>query len=603
MGFEIAASLTGANMPWVGWRLLSFDIRTIQVSDDMFAQMRQGFERTRADGIDLADIKPLAALVAAFVMVAGWVWWKWGATGWPVGSFWWDELALSGAAHAMRQGMVPTVDFWTPLVLSLYMKMLTENWVGHQSAYVLECLLQGGMVVAMFAALVGRQRMPASAYWVAGLLALSVMAPFNIGSPTEAQPGTVVNACSYNRLGGGLIALVIMLPVVRRRGRSDFALSLWLGVALAMSALLKITVLQIAWVLIALWALLSGEKGWWRLLMAATVSALLILLPFGPLFNWGQGYASALGAMSELRASMLREHSVQYLEHALDHRLELFVVAFAALLLVWRSTLLGVSWVGAIVWSLMACGALCAYTLTNFGDSGLMPTVAVLWSMPQLLQPTGVATAGLAFADVRRAGLLGKAVGGALLAVGGVYAGAIAYWTWQFEAQHADGSLVAMPSQTTFLKNYHFEESDWNSRPVIYLNGASRNLRRPSMYASYLAGVDEAAVYLMGNFGDKNMSVYALDFPAYVFPMVAGYRVPQNAYAWILYGHEMTIDHHPDPRQLFSDVDVLMLPKCSLAGGNRRLLKALYRVWIENHFEKVASLSCWDVHRKLNKGL
>lgn len=576
------------------------EIWVYQVSVEMLRQ-KQGLSNEHEGDLVLGAWKPLLCLVCVLAFLAAGCWWRWGATGWPVGSFWWDELALSGAAHAMREGMVPTVDFWAPLILPLYLKMYTENWVGYQSAYVLECLLQGGVVVALFAGLVGRQRLPASAYWVVALLALSVMAPFNIGSTTQAKLGTVVNACSYNRLGGGLIALVAMLPVVRRGSGRDYLLMVWLATVLVIAALLKITVLQISWMLVALWAALSGEKGWWRLLGGATALALATLLPFGSTFDWWQGYAAALAAMSELRASLLAERSQFYLTQVLDHRFELFVLVFAAFLVAVQSMLLRRSWVGPVVWSLLAGAAMCAYTVTNFGDSGLMPVVSVLWAIPLLLGDVGGAAQDQSLGRYVR--LISRVLSGLFLILFVMYLGAILFWASWFDFKNHGRHSVVIDSQVEFLRNYHFDEADWRDRFNIRVNGGWGNYRRPSVYASYLVGVDEAAVFLSGYETDRRKSVYALDFPAYVFPLVAGYRVPKGTYPWVLYGHEMTIEHHPNPDRLFSDVDILMLPKCSLAAGNRRLLGALYRVWIEQHFEKVASLSCWDVHRKSNGGV
>lgn len=564
----------------------------------MLALMRQGVVGMRMGGESRDGLAPLLALVAVVGVVAAWVWWKWGGTGWPVGSFWWDELALSGAAHAIRLGMIPTVDFWSPFIFPLYVKMLTEDWVGHQLAYVLECLLLGAIIVALFALLAVRNRLPNSAYWVVGLLTLSVVAPFNIGSVAESQPGTVVSACSYNRFGGAIIALVVMLPVVRRDGRRDPALTVWLGLVFVLSMLLKVTVLQVTWGLVALWAILSRDRAWWRLLWSASGLALLCLLMLGPKFDWGRGYASALVALSEVRAHLLRVHASHYVDLIWGHRLELFAMVFAALLMIVRATLLHVRWVGGIVWYLAACGAICVYTLTNFGDSGLMPAIALLWALPFLVANGDPAVMEKKEKSVRIAELLRKLVLAVTLIGGAGYAFSIAYWTWQLDARHADGDYVSAQVDSPFLRQYVFEPKDWFARGNISFNGVSINYRNPAVYASYLLGVDQGLQHLTDSDVSKQKSVYALDFPAYVFSLAGGYKVPRNTYPWLLYGHEITLDHHPDADLLFSDVDVLMVPKCSLAGGNRVMLKAVYRVPIERLFEKVASLQCWDVHHK-----
>lgn len=570
----------------------------------MLATMKQCHVRARGDDVarEAATVKPLLALVAAISMVAGWCWLNWGETGWPVGSFWWDELALSGAAHAARVGLIPSVDFWSPFILPVYMKMFTEDWVGYRSAYVLECLLQAGVVVALFAVLIGFQRQSRSVYWVAGLMALSVMAPFNIGSIADSEPGTVVNACSYNRLGGAIIALVAMLPAVRRDGKRDLLLMFWLGAVFAISASLKVTVLQITWVLIALWAILSGERGWWRLLLGATIISLLILFPFGPVFDWGRGYFNALASVSEVRAYLLKQHAVHYVELTLGHRVELSLMVFVALLMVARSVLLGVPWVGVMVWYLAACAAILAFTLSNFGDNGLMPSLAAMWAVLQL-QSGGEPSDLLLTRQMKRIVLLLRGVVvGLLLGFGVLYVAAIFYWVWSLNARHLSDGYVAAQASSPFLRSYVFKAGDWSARPDISGRGASLDYRDPAIYASYIEGVDQALMYLEGSVPDKANKVYALDFPSYIFSMAGGYGVSKNTYPWLLYGHEVTLDHHPDAELLFSDVDVLMVPRCSLSGGNRSLLKAIYRVPIEHGFERMASLQCWDVYRKMKVG-
>ena len=145
-------------------------------------------------------------------------------------------------------------------------------------------------------------------------------------------------------------------------------------------------------------------------------------------------------------------------------------------------------------------------------------------------------------------------------------------------------------------RKYSFDADAWLGRQNISAPGVVINMRDPRTYASYMSGVQDALIYLDESFVDRDTSVYALDFPSYAFSYLAGYRVPRGSRPWMLYGHEVTLDYFPGAEDIFSDVDVLLVSKCSLAQGNRRYLSAIYRVPLERGWYKVKSLKCWDVY-------
>lgn len=536
---------------------------------------------------------------AGFAVLVVWCWMRWGHTGWPIGSYWWDELALAGAAEAIRTGLVPTVDFWAPFVLPLYLKQWAIAWVGYGGSFVAECLMQGALVLLLFWGLVGRERQPLSVYGVGALAVLGAVAPFNLGSATEAQLGSAVAACAYNRLGGAILSLVMLLPAIRRDAAHDGRLTGWLAVTFVLTMLLKITVFQIAWVLIFLKALLEPRSGLWRVLCGATLLAVVTLGVLAWIGGGAKGYVSALQYLSEVRMSLLKGHVLSLVGYLVfTQRFPMALMLLCALIVIARAHLASRLWLRHVAWYLVACGATCAYTSTNWGDHGLLPATA---AMCTLLLACEVGTLeGVVPEAQRRIDRLLRISGYGLLWGGLVlFLAAMAYWAWALDERRADEGMMHMPVRSAlFAGNYVIEPKAWDKRPDMLAADLPINLLNPGVYASYVEGLEGAYAYLDRWVPDRSLSVYALDFPAYVFSAMGGYRVPRHSYPWMLFDHEITIDHHPDAETLLSDVDVLMVSKCSLSGGNRKWLHAIYRVHIEAHWKREASVRCWDVYRR-----
>jgi hypothetical protein len=523
----------------------------------------------------------------------------WGAQGWPLGSYWWDELALSGAVRAIQNGSTPTVDFWAPFILPLYLKLLAQALVGVAGEYVVECLLQGTVTLLLLAVLLGRRRHGASVYLVGIWVVAMATMPFNLGSVAEAQVGSVAFAGSYNRFGSALIGLALLLPCARSGVTRDQLLAVWLAVVFTLAFFTKITSFQVAYAACLMHAIFCGDAGFRHLLMRATLLAVLVSVLVLQCFDGGGGYLSALRDMSELRLISMRERLDTYRMVLAAHRLELFVMLLLALLVAVRSTLLNLQWAGCVTSYLVSMALITLYTLTNFGDNGLAPAVVAMHGLLfiQAQKEAGASAVVPGWsryvALLRRGSLcMGAVTGAAYIAFHG-------YYLLMFIGGHADKRIVNVPASTAFFaQNLTVDELAWRERTPIHVSGVVVNERSARAYAAYVAGLDEAAVYLVKNLPDRDKSVYALDFPAYVFSLVEGYRVPKHSYPWLLYGHELTIDFHPAATALLSDVDILMVSKCSIAPGNRKHLAMIYRLEIESNWRKQVSLTCWDVYAR-----
>ena len=495
--------------------------------------------------------------------------------------------------------MVPSADFWAPFILPLYMKHLAQSFAGMGGGYVLECLLQGGLTLCLLTLLLGRRRHGVAVYLLGAMVVAMAMLPFNIGSVVMARSGSLVFAGVYNRLGGALIMLALLVPVVREDRSRDGLLMLWMACLLSLAFLVKVTVFQIVLVLGGGYGLLCKDWRWLRVMLMATVVSVALLAVLLLSTGMWDGYLSALREVSAVRMSLMHERLDISRETLVNHRLECFVLLFCGLLAAARGHFLRIDWAGLVLWYLLSCVMIILFMLTNFGDNGLFPSVGALFALVSLQSRAGL-MARLASSTGRRyARALKWASEGvlALILVGYVVVNVI--WGWSFMQTQQRADLIHFPVSTTFFSNHHLIEREaWESRIPLHVPGVPRNMQSPSTFADYVEGLDEAERFLEEHVPDRGRSVYALDFPSYVFAMAGGYRVPRGTYPWLLFGHELSIDVHPKAEVLLADVDVLMVSKCSLATGNRRYLVRLYRQDIERRWTRLGALRCWDVYRK-----
>ncbi len=542
----------------------------------------------------------LGVLWLSFWGMAVWVWLTWGQTGFPVGSFWWDDLALAGAARAVQQGLVPAVDFWAPFILPIYLKALAQSLAGLSGGYVLECLLQGLLVLLLLTALLGRRRHVWGVYLVGAWAILQAVLPFNLGTIAQAGLGTVTFSGAYNRLGGAFITLLLLAMTLRGGPKQQAGVASpivwWLALVLALAFLIKVTVFQLAVVMCIARGLMCASEGghrWWRSLALAVVLLLCLLWPTG----MAAGYFNALHQLSALRANLWHDRWALTQAELLDHRVELVALTLFCALSAWRGIQARQPWIGSVCFYLFCCTLLLLYTLSNFGDNGLFPTLALAYV---LRCDTWGGRALSGDGAPRKEMQLLRSLQGGMLVLGAVaYIALCMRWGWALLDERASARWVHFPVKSEALATqYQVQASAWADRPPIWVPGVSTSLRSPATYAAYVDGLDEALQFLALQVPEHKESVYALDFPSYAFALLGGYRIPRHTYPWLLHGHEYAIDSHPSGDRLFADVDVLMVSKCSLSEGNRKYLEAIYRLDIRRNWRLIGRLRCWDVLRR-----
>ncbi len=525
-------------------------------------------------------------------------WLHWHDTGLPIGSFWWDELALSGGSEAINQGLLPDRDFWAPFIFPLYLKWFAQHLVGPARSFLLECLLQGGLVLAIFSVMVAGKRQPASIYMVGVAAIVMASLPFNIGSGTQAALGLATYCGAYNRLGGALLTLAFVYPIavgipMLRTRWLDIA---WVAGVFLVSYFVKITAFQVVATFLVLATLVFSGRQWTVLLMRATVVFLVLLVMFWLLFDMGPGYIKALADISRVRAGFIGKNAGVMISLFFSyHYLELFYFLLMGVLFVLSRSLIGANWGRWIILYLVAGLGVVGYTLTNFGDNGLFPFVgaACLLICAPYCSPSTPVTPRETYSRLLRSCMFG--VNFLLFAI---YMAMNLFWGWSLVREEANSSPMAVPVEIYFFnRNFVVHEADWSSRPKIDVPGASFNVTKAGPYVSYMEGLQEVVAYLELSYPKKSTSVYALDYPAYVLSVVSGYRIPKGTYPWLLYGHELDAEFYPEPTAFLSDVDILLTSKCSLAGGNRRKLLGIYRNHIDSNWMAVHEFKCWTIYR------
>jgi len=428
---------------------------------------------------------------------------------------------------------------------------------------------------------------------------LQAVLPFNLGTVAQAGLGTVAFSGAYNRLGGALITLLLLAMTLRRSPAQSGGLTSlfvwWLALVLALSFLTKVTVFQLAVVMCIARGVLSPNERWhwwWPSLALSVVLLLCVLWPTG----MAPGYFDALHQLSALRVTLWHDRwTLTYLEF-LDHRVELVALILFCALSAWRGIQARQTWVGPVCFYLFCCTLLLLYMLSNFGDNGLFPTLA---SAYVLCRDTWGAKP-LSDDDLRgEARLLCMLQGGMLLLGAMAYLAMCLRWGVALVDERLSARWIHFPVKSEVLATqYQIQASVWAGRPPIWVPGVSTSLRSPATYSAYADGLDDALQFLALQVPDRKQSVYALDFPSYAFALLGGYRIPRHTYPWLLHGHEYSIESHPSGAQLFADVDVLMVSRCSLSMGNQKYLAAIYRLDIQRDWRRIGRLRCWDVFRR-----
>lgn len=519
--------------------------------------------------------------------------------GMPLGQYWWDNLALSGAAWAIDTGLTPSVDFWAPLIAPLYLKWAAIQIGGFESHVFVECVIQGMIALALFIVLNSESLSKRTSLVLGTIVVLVATIPANHSNAISSAAGWINYAGNYNRLCDALLMVLFLLPLQPDRapasGGGQIIGPIALGLLVGLLFYTKISAFQVAlgYLLVVLFML--NHAG----LRRDIIIGLLLSLAGGLLIWWmtgiGPTYLTDLADIAQTKSSLLGETTELRLHNLWQrHEVELVALAIFTLWLGKALTRSQASWRQRMaIASLYACavsGTL-LFTLTNYGDMGLTPFVACFYCVY-------VMTRRHRRRDTSRLEkrLPVLIIVCCLLEVFAFYA----RWSLGFVRKDRLSELEHLPVNTHFFHDHFLvTQKDWQARPSARaLSKADIPQRhQPPNYATYVQLASDVSIFL-GNRYPTNTKVYLIDFPAYLFSLTNGFAIPAGAPPWLLYGHEVTDRHTNRLSVWMKEADVIVLSTCSLHQPNRDKLIPLTKPTLKQHFREVYRTTCWTVHEK-----
>lgn len=522
----------------------------------------------------------------------------------PLGQYWWDNLALAGGAVAILDGYTPSVDFFAPMVLPLYIKAASIVFFGYASHYFVECVIQALIVALIFSFLILPSVRRSWAFLLLALLVACAGLPANHSNVITSEPGYLNYAGSYNRFCDALLGIAFLTPLLGVESRRRFVLgeSLCIGGLLILSFFTKISAFQIIFVYLCFVPLLQDRGFHPKTLVVGILFFFATLFFVWLVAGVGPDYIFELRRVAQMKSGNILSDVVWRLQGILHrHWFELvahLLFIFGVAIYILMAAVFDRKRLVAFFLYLMALVATLLFTSTNYGDMGLMPASFACFSLVAVIKdPRRPVFRGVREYVVRNARRVLWAVF-ALLFLSDI----LFYqrWVTGFLRSDVSQSHLSASVHTNFFRDNYILRYGGSDRPLKQIDASGRNIVRhePTDYAQYVSELERAALYLKKAGVSESRSVYALDFPAYIFSLMSGHRIPKGSYPWLLFNHELNQKSHPDPNRLFGDVDVLARSLCSLHAPNRDQLFNVYKGYIREHFEVIGGTECWRFMKK-----
>lgn len=498
-----------------------------------------------------------------------------------------DLMIFYDGGSRILDGQLPNRDFHTPLGLLAYALPAFGIWAGNSLGTMMP------LATAVFAAIllpllihICVSRLPLKqalifAFWAIAL----VVTPASIGE-TEPSFGMF-----YNRWGFGLLGLLFLLSLPRLRGRD----SDWMDTAVAAAVLLLTFYLKISYfaVAVAFMLPLFSVRDTRRMAVKACVVAGagigLIDLFWSDTAAYFQDISVAAQASGAIRGSIpvLAQLTLDNAATLLPFLLILGLAAAAGVPL--GTLLLSASMAGA--------GLLLAnQNHQGLGIATLIPA-AILVSASMKLAEEKKEPLRLAATLLLITLAVPPAFGAArsvLVHMAQPYAGSGAV----FEAVEIDGfqaqEMPSTPSDAarpyTARALYKTEASDLQALQII---------RAPLSQPEYFSTVEDALQMLRRDHRLRG-KLFVMDFsnPLNAF---SGRSAPRGVDSWYHRGRTISEDAFRDPRKLFAEVDVIMVPKAPADRNAHFLLTRIYGHYIHEHYRLAATSDYWRAYvRKIS---
>lgn len=501
-----------------------------------------------------------------------------------------DVLIFADGAQRVLDGQVPNRDFHTPLGLLAYVLPAFGLWASGSL---------GGMMpfaTAAFCALflpmlihacVSRLPLAYAAVFAVSALAL-VASPASIG---ETLPSF---GMFYNRWGYGLLAILFLLVLPQHRGRPRA----WADAAVAASVLLLTFYLKISYFAVAAGftavLLLFPEHrrlAVRALLLAAAGIAILHLVWSGTAAYLGD-IAMAGAVTGALRASLLGviRMTVGNASMILPF---VMVIGLAMAKGVPRRT---------IVLCLVMAGAGLLLLIQNHQGVGMMTLVpAAIVAAVALWRASGGWKEPMALAAVLLVATLAlppAVLAGESILMHGLMAlrgGDPREYVAEIDGFMAQEVSRPAPGEAGFDKVRQAYRAGTADLDMIRLM-RKQPLRQVLAQPEYLWTLEDGARLLRE---DPRLAgkVFTLDM-ANPLNVMAGRGAARGVDSWYHVGRTFNAETHRAPRQVFADVDVVMVPKAPVDPDSHALLARLYGGYIGRHYDLVTASDYWQAYRR-----
>lgn len=524
----------------------------------------------------VSAVSPMWMLVLAAIPVA--------VAGWAVLSppvvlsreMTWDLLFnLAGAWH-LHLGQIAHVDFHDPVgELNFLLTDIGFDLVGvGPHAFLVGAVV---MAAALFvaAASTAWRRLPAlpAAIFIAFVCLLSLM-PANVGD----NPNAYSFAMSYNRYGWSCVSILFLIlfqpPQPRRWGDTlDIVVA---AALLAAMFYLKMTYFLMGIAALPVAALVSphlrkARYGWMILAIAAVA---LAISPFNRAY-WSDLVAAADAGQAR---DVLADHINNFLAHAGEYAP--YLAGFAVALWMWRRGDAPLRLPVATGFILAAGAALLSQ---NAQTHNLPVAVVIAFLFYAVLRErrlkllhggsVGLLAALLVFPVL--------SIGASTASLTGYHLKAMQHTTATVESTNLRG--LAVPKETPgLLAAFAGTQSDYhllNRARAI----APRYELSPSEYVETLLN----AVDFLRKAPGRHDRIVVLD-QVNPFPFMLGLAPPRGGNLWSGPGAPV-----PDPEQLFSDADSVLIPKFSTFSPWTQQALATYRPYLDLHFPQKAESDSW----------
>ena len=257
-----------------------------------------------------------------------------------------------------------------------------------------------------------------------------------------------------------------------------------------------------------------------------------------------------------------------------------------------------------------------AFTLTNYGDLGLLPVSAGFLVYLKITdrEESNKSSAGRGStvspgAEGRWNNLAGRAwrkltTRQALLTLGGfvvlIYLYNIGFNVYDIGKHQIAGNFVDVGTGNDYLSR-RFTVHDWHLK--------TRSVREDILESKdpinadigdFVFWVHEAvrASESLKDLGIMNdRKVFAVTFPTYIFSKLSDFRVPEGTYPWLLVNHNVLGDDKDiSMAAMLDDAEIVMEDKCNLHRASRLALPEVFRDRLRSDFRSIQISPCWDAH-------